>query len=776
MTNETIKDHKVGDPLSEIHESAEKHVSGYAQYVDDIPLPERSLHAYIGFSECAHGFITSLDLEEVRAVEGVIDVFTANSIPGRNDISPTGKNDEPILAQNEVLFWGQPIFVVVARKRLIARKAARLAKVSYEELDVILDICGAEEKGKVLVAPSLELKKGNVRQGLLESPRRIKGEIKIGGQDHFYLEGQVALSIPGEDDDITVYSSTQHPSEVQHMVSQALGVSNHSVKVEVRRMGGGFGGKETQSNQFAVLSALAAVRNSCAVKLRLDRDDDMICTGKRHDFIGRYDLGFDQTGQILAADVELSARCGYSSDLSGPVTDRALFHVDNCYFLPAVRLRSFPLKSNTVSNTAFRGFGGPQGMMVAERLIQEVAFDLQKDPVEIRKINLYGKKERSITPYHQSVKDNIALRLISELEEKSDYKVRRENILKYNSSNDYSRKGIALTPVKFGISFTATWYNQAGCLVHIYTDGSIYLSHGGTEMGQGLNTKMGSILAEEFDLPLSKIKISATDTSKVPNTSATAASSGSDLNGMAVLDAVSILKKRLEGVICRIYLVDKKSIFYRKGYVVFEGGRIKFEELVNKAYEQRVQLSAAGFYKTPKIHWDRVKGQGRPFYYFSYGAAVAEVTVDTFTGEAQVDRVDILHDVGQSLNKEIDLGQIEGAFIQGMGWLTNEELWWSNKGQLKTHAPSTYKIPLTSDRPSEFNIEIADWSKNKERTIKRSKAVGEPPFMLAISVHEALSMAVSSCGAAKCRPILNSPATPENLLISMSKAGNKKFG
>lgn len=773
MNNKNNKEWKLEQPIDATHESAEKHVTGSAQYVDDIPLPQKSLHAYLGFSECTHGLITSLDLEQVRAVEGVLDVFTANSIPGNNDISPTGKDDEPILAQNEVLFWGQPIFVVVARTRLIARKAARLAKVSYEALDATIDIRAAEKKGKVLVAPSLELKNGDVRQALRDSPRRIKGEIEIGGQDHFYLEGQVALSIPGEDDDMTVYSSTQHPSEVQHMVSRALGIANHSVKVEIRRMGGGFGGKETQSNQFAVLSALAAVRNNCAVKLRLDRDDDMICTGKRHDFVGRYDLGFDQTGKILAADVQLSARCGHSSDLSGPVTDRALFHVDNCYFLPAVRLKSFPLKSNTVSNTAFRGFGGPQGMMVSERLIQEVAFDLQKDPLEIRKINLYGKNEKSITPYHQSVTDNIALKLISELEKKSDYKVRREKILKFNSNNQCLKKGIALTPVKFGISFTATWYNQAGALVHIYTDGSIYLNHGGTEMGQGLNTKMRSIVAVEFDLPLAKIKVSATDTSKVPNTSATAASSGSDLNGMAVLNAVNLLKKRLNQVICNSYGVEGKSITYRKSHVLFDGGKIKFEELVTKAYEQRVQLSAAGFYKTPKIHWDRAKGQGRPFYYFSYGAAVSEVTVDTFTGEARVDRVDILHDVGQSLNKEIDLGQIEGGFIQGMGWLTNEELWWNDKGQLKTHAPSTYKIPLASDRPREFNIELANWSKNTERTIKRSKAVGEPPFMLAISVHEALSMATASCGITKCRPTLNAPATAEKLLESMSKLRNK---
>ena len=499
----------------------------------------------------------------------------------------------------------------------------------------------------------------------------------------------------------------------------------------------------------------------------------MICTGKRHDFIGRYDIGFDQTGKILAVDVNLSARCGYSSDLSGPVTDRALFHIDNCYFFPAVRLRSFPLKTNTVSNTAFRGFGGPQGMMVGERLIQEVAFDLQKDPLEIRKINLYGKKDNAITPYHQKVEDNIAFQIISELEQKAEYSERRDKVITFNRTNKFFKKGIALTPVKFGISFTATLFNQAGALVHIYKDGSVYLNHGGTEMGQGLHTKMVSIIANEFGLPISNIKISATDTTKVPNTSATAASSGSDLNGMAVLNAVIILKTRLADLLCDHYQANKKSIQYKGSYVIFNGGSIKFVDLIKIAYERRVQLSAAGFYKTPKIHWDRDKGTGRPFYYFSYGAAVAEVTVDEFTGESTVDRVDILHDVGQSLNTNIDLGQIEGGFIQGMGWLTNEELWWNKNGQLRTHAPSTYKIPLASDRPCIFNIELADWSKNKEQTIKRSKAVGEPPFMLAIAVHEALSMATSYSENTKCRPNLNSPATPEKLLECLAKTKEK---
>ncbi len=754
---------------SEVHDSASKHVCGSAIYVDDIELPARCLHCYLGFSNLAHGLITSLDLDDVRAFPGVVDVFTANSIPGENDISPSGKNDEPILADREVSFWGQPIFVVVAETRQTARKAARLAQVTYEELDFIPDIRSSEANGKTLVCPGLKLEKGDVSIALAKPSRRLSGEIEIGGQDHFYLEGHVSLSVPGEDDDLTVFSSTQHPSEVQHMVAKALRISSHSVKVEVRRMGGGFGGKETQSNQFAVISALAAVRNNCAVKLRLDRDDDMICTGKRHDIIARYDLAFDDNGYIAGLDLRLSARCGFSSDLSGPVTDRALFHVDNCYYFPAARLRSYPLKTNTVSNTAFRGFGGPQGMMVSERLIQEIAYDLQKDPLEIRKLNLYGKKDRCVTPYHQTIEDNVSWRIICELERKSDYQNRRNQIHKFNESNQILKKGIALTPVKFGISFTATWFNQAGALVHIYTDGSIYLNHGGTEMGQGLNTKVASVIADAFDLPHSRVKISATDTSKIPNTSATAASAGSDLNGMAALNAANTLKSRLADLIVSLYGVDRKTIYYKAGYVLFDKKRLKFEELIRKAYEQRVQLSATGFYKTPKIHWDRNKGCGRPFYYFSYGASTTEVTVDTLTGEFQVDRVDILHDVGSSLNTEIDRGQIEGGFIQGMGWLTTEELYWDKKGKLLTHAPSTYKIPLASDRPREFNIYLANWSRNKERTIKRSKAVGEPPLMLAISVHEAIGMAVAACGVRKSRPMLGAPATPEKVLACITK-------
>ena len=750
--------------ISRGHESSYKHVSGSAMYVDDLPLPENSLHAYIGFSECSNGIISSLDLEAVRQTEGVVDVFTARNIPGLNDISPSGKMDEPILAEREVLFWGQPIFVVVAEKRAIARKAARLGRVSYQVLPPKLAIRDAEKGDKKLVTPGLKLSRGNFTRDFQSARNKLIGEIEIGGQDHFYLEGQIALAQPGEDDDMLVISSTQHPSEVQHMVSSALGVSSNNVTVQVRRMGGAFGGKETQSNLFAVIAAIAARRCNKTVKLRLDRDDDMIATGKRHDFIGRYKVGFDDNGKILALDVKLSARCGFSADLSGPITDRALFHLDNCYFLPCLNFESFPFFTNTVSNTAFRGFGGPQGMLVAERIMQEIAFKLGKDTLEVRKLNLYGKKDRILTPYYQIVEDNIIQRIIRELEKTSNYQERRNMVNRFNEENRIFKKGISLTPVKFGISFTATWYNQAGALVHIYTDGSIALNHGGTEMGQGLFTKVSALLAAEFDLPLSAIKFGATDTSKVPNTSATAASSGTDLNGMAVLNAASKLKKRLAEFAVKEFGVKRNEIFYKEGNVILARRKMPFRNFIKAAYLSRVQLFETGFYKTPKIHWKRELGKGRPFYYFAYGAAVSEVIVDTLTGEYQVERVDILHDVGESINPNIDLGQIEGGFIQGMGWLTTEELWWDANGKLQTHAPSTYKIPLASDRPRKFNINLVEWASNKEKTVKRSKAVGEPPFMLAISVHEALSLAISSTQKNKTFPSLDAPATPERVL------------
>jgi len=750
------------------HDSAHKHVSGEAEYIDDIVEPTGLLHAYLGLSTVANGCIDEIDLSDVRSARGVVGVLTAADIPGVNDISPTGKKDDPVFA-TIVDFHGQAMFAVIAHSRAEARSAAMAAKVKYSEKKPVTDVAEARNNQYPFVTEPLTLKRGDAQSALEKAPKRIQSSMRIGGQDHFYLEGHIALALPGEDDDVTVYSSTQHPSEVQHMVGHVLDVPSNAVTVKVRRMGGAFGGKETQSNLFAAVAALAAKKFNRAVKLRPDRDDDMIVTGKRHDFLVDYDVGFTDEGRITAVDATFAARCGNSADLSGPVTDRALFHADNCYFIPDVVLKSEPFKTNTVSNTAFRGFGGPQGMLGGERMIEEIAYALGRDPLEIRKANFYGDTDRNITPYHQTVTDNIIGQIVEELETSSDYQSRREAILDFNRRKHVVRKGISLTPVKFGISFTATWYNQAGALVHIYTDGSLHLNHGGTEMGQGLNTKVAQVLADEFQVDLDQIKVTATDTGKVPNTSATAASSGSDLNGMAAAAAAKTIKGRLIAFACEKYAVTADQVIFEAGSVRVGDQTFAFRDFIKAAYMERVQLSATGFYKTPGIHWDRDAGSGRPFYYYAYGAAVSEVSVDTLTGEYQVDRVDILHDVGRSLNPAIDLGQIEGGFIQGMGWLTTEELWWDKQGRLRTHAPSTYKIPLASDRPRVFNVALADWSENREMTIRRSKAVGEPPFMLAMSVLEALSMAVASENDYSTCPRLDAPATPECVLMALER-------
>ncbi|KGJ10765.1 xanthine dehydrogenase molybdopterin binding subunit (plasmid) [Paracoccus versutus] len=752
-----------------IHDSAEKHVTGRADYTDDLMEPVGTLHAYLGLSTVAHGRIVSMDLDAVRKAPGVHLVLTAADIPGHNDISPTGLHDEPLLAGDEVQFHGQPIFAVVAETRDQARRACQLARVEYEELPFAIDAISARDAGLGYVTKPLKLKRGDMAE-MDRAPRRIEGRLTVGGQEHFYLESQIAFSIPGEDDEVVVNVSTQHPSEVQHMVAHVLGVPSNAVVVNVRRMGGGFGGKESQMNPFACISALAAKKLGRAVKLRPDRDDDFSITGKRHDFVIDYQVGYDETGRIHAVDADFYARCGWSSDLSGPVTDRALFHADNAYYYPAVELRSHPMKTNTCSNTAFRGFGGPQGVVMAERIVEDIAYALGRDPLEIRKLNLYENGQ--LTPYHQEVEDQILPRIFEELEASSDYHARRQAVLDWNARAQEQggaiRKGIALTPVKFGISFTATWYNQAGALIHIYSDGSIHLNHGGTEMGQGLNTKVAQVVAEALGVSIDRIRITKTTTEKVPNTSATAASSGSDLNGMAALDACRQLIERLTAFAAEAKGVPPELVSI--GETVQIGTEeMPFQDFVNTAYLARVQLSAAGFYKTPKIHWNRDTGQGRPFYYFAYGAACSEVSVDTLTGEYVIERADVLHDVGRSLNPALDKGQVEGAFVQGTGWLTSEELWWDQKGRLRTHAPSTYKIPLASDRPKVFNVQLADWSVNREATIKRSKAVGEPPFMLGISVFQALNMAVASFNGYAENPRIDAPATPERVLMAIER-------
>ena len=751
------------------HDSGHKHVAGTAEYIDDIPMPAGGLHAYLGLGTKAHARIVSIDLDAVRAAPGVVAVLTAADIPGHNDVSAVGAHDEPVFAETEIMFWGQPLFAVVAETRDAARRAAALAEVSYEDLPALIDVDAALTAGGEKVIENLVLTRGDTASALASAQHRLSGRMVIGGQEHFYLESQIALAIPGEDDDVTVFASTQHPSEVQHMVSHVLGVASNAVTVSVRRMGGGFGGKETQGNLFAVVAALAAKTLGRAVKIRPDRDDDMSVTGKRHDFVVDYELGFDEHGKITGVDGKFMARAGWSADLSGPVTDRALFHADNAYYYPAVHLESFPLRTNTVSNTAFRGFGGPQGLIAAERFIEEVAYALRMDPLDIRKANFYGTEKDNVTPYHQTIVDNIIHPLVDELEARSDYRARRAAITAFNRTSRIVRRGIALTPVKFGISFTATWFNQAGALVHVYRDGSVHLNHGGTEMGQGLNMKVAQVVADEFGLPVSRVKITATHTGKVPNTSATAASSGSDLNGMAAYDACRQIKERLADFAAAEFRSNAGEVQFADGEVRVAGQAMPFTTLIDKAYMARVQLSAAGFYKTPEIHWDRASGRGNPFYYFAYGASVSEVSVDTLTGEYTVDRVDVLHDVGRSLNPAIDLGQVEGGFIQGMGWLTTEELVWNDKGMLMTHAPSTYKIPLASDVPSVFNVRLADWSVNPKPTIGRSKAVGEPPLMLPVSVVEALSMAVASLADYRVCPRLDTPATPERVLMAAER-------
>ena len=750
------------------HDSAHKHVTGLAEYTDDIPEPHGTLHAYLGLADRAHAEILSIDLEAVRSAPGVIGVLTPPDIL-HNDVSPVGKHDDPIFAERLVEFHGQPIFAVIAETRDLARRAAKKARIDYRDLPHVTDVAAAVAADYPFVTDPLKLERGEVEPALATAPHRLTAQMRVGGQDHFYLEGHIAFAVPGEDDDVTVYSSTQHPSEVQHMVAHVMGVPSNAVTIIVRRMGGGFGGKETQPNLCAAVAAVAAKKWRRAVKLRPDRDDDMVATGKRHDFLIDYDVGYDADGRVLAVDGVFAARCGFSADLSGPVTDRALFHADNAYFYPAVRLRSKPMKTNTVSNTAYRGFGGPQGLIAAERIMEEIAYALGKDPLEVRRANFYGDGDRNVTPYHQTVTDNIIHRIVDELEVSSDYQARRAAVLAHNARGGIIRKGIALTPVKFGISFTATWYNQAGALVHVYNDGSVHLNHGGTEMGQGLNTKVAQVVADVFQVDIDRVKITATTTAKVPNTSATAASSGSDLNGMAAQNAAEQIRERLIDFAVKTHAVPREQVLFQPNAVLIGNRRISFDDFIREAYMGRVHLSAAGFYKTPDIHWDRAAGKGRPFYYYAYGAACSEVSVDSLTGEYHVDRTDILHDVGRSLNPAVDKGQVEGAFIQGMGWLTTEELWWDDKGRLRTHAPSTYKIPLASDRPAVFNVALADWSVNREPTIRRSKAVGEPPFMLGVSVFEALGMAVASMADYRVCPRLEAPATPERLLFAMER-------
>jgi len=740
------------------HDSATRHVNGSASYVDDLREPAGTLHVAVGGAPVARGRITGVDLASVRAAPGVVAVLTAADIPGKNDVSPV-KGDDPMFAESYVEFHGQVIFAVVARSRDAARRAVRLARIEIEPQAPLITVDQALAAASHIL-PDYTFARGDSTAALAASRHQIAGSLRIGGQEHFYLEGQVALAIPGEDQ-MLVYSSTQHPSELQHIVARLLGLPDAAVTVEVRRLGGAFGGKETQAAQWAAIAALAARLLGCACKLRLDRDDDMIMTGKRHDFRADYQVGFDADGRITAYDLCLASRCGYSADLSGAINDRAMFHADNAYFLPAAKIVTKRMKTHTVSNTAFRGFGGPQGMIAAERVVDAIAWTLGLDPLDVRKRNLYGPG-RDLTPYGMRVSDNILPELVDVLERSSRYRARRHLISAFNATSPIIKRGLALTPVKFGISFTTSHLNQAGALVHIYQDGSVHLNHGGTEMGQGLFVKVAQVVAEEFGIDLDRVTITATTTAQVPNTSATAASSGSDINGMAARAAAAAIKRRLIAFAAELFDVNAKTVELRDNRVVAGNHAMGFSELVKRAYLARISLSSTGFYRTPKIHWDAEKARGRPFYYFAYGAACAEVAIDTLTGEMKVARVDILHDVGRSLNPAIDIGQIEGGFVQGMGWLTSEELIFDDAGRLLTHAPSTYKIPCASDLPADFRVTLFD-GVNREETIYRSKAVGEPPLMLAIAVFAAVADAVHSVAPGRLVS-LDAPATPESIL------------
>lgn len=748
---------------SKAHDSAIKQVTGEARYIDDLREPTGLLHCYPGKSAIASGSIRSIDLTAVEEAPGVVAVIKAEDIPGKNDCSPIF-GDDPIISEGEITFFGQVIFAVFAKTRDQARWAAQLAVVDYEEEQPLISVGDADSSDST-VLPDYKIGRGDVGAELDKSANRLQGHFEIGGQDHFYLEGHVSMVEPGEDGDMVVHCSTQHPTEAQHQVADCLSIPHHAVEVQVRRMGGGFGGKESQSGQWACLAAIGANLTSRPVKIRLDRDDDMILTGKRHEFEASYDVGFDKSGRIEALDLKLLGRCGHSADLSGAIVDRAMMHSDNAYFLPAVAIHSRRLRTHTVSNTAFRGFGGPQGVLSIERIMDHIANSLGLDALAVRKVNLYGDEGRNKTPYEMEVFDNIAPELIEQLEESASYQDRRKEIAEFNSDNTYLKKGLSLTPVKFGISFTATHMNQAGALVNVYGDGSIGLNHGGTEMGQGLYVKVAQVVADSFGVDLERVKITATTTAKVPNTSPTAASSGADLNGMAAKIAADEIRTRLAGFAATLFHSTPDQVEFENGQVVVGEESLAFEELVKKALFARVSLSSTGYYKTPEIQWDVATGTGKPFFYFAYGAAVSEVTIDCLTGEYKVDRVDILHDVGHSLNPAIDRGQIEGGFIQGMGWLTTEELKWDAKGRLRTHAPSTYKIPTATDTPDIFNVALFEGDGNKANTIYSSKAVGEPPLMLGISVFSALTNAVAE--AIGDMPKLNAPATPEAVLMAL---------
>jgi xanthine dehydrogenase large subunit len=748
------------------HDSARRHVSGAALYIDDIKAQEGLLHAWVITSERAHAKLIATDFSAVRAAPGVVCVLTAADIPGENDAGPI-LSGEPLLARGVVTYFGEAIAVIAATSMNAARDAAELARITYEDLPAIVTIEEARAAESYVLAPML-MQRGDAAAAIAAAPHRLTGTATAGGQDHFYLETQIALAEPGEDGTYHVISSTQHPTEVQHIVARLLGTPLAAITVEVRRMGGAFGGKESHASLIAGMAAICAHHTRRPVKLRLTRDADMVITGKRHHTLSQFEVGYDDDGRILGMDMEISLGAGNVADLSGPVLTRALCHADNAYWIPNIRVRGYACKTNTVSNTAFRGFGGPQGMFAIEAVIAHLAAALGKPQDEIRRINFYHG-ENNITPYGQSIGENLLPRVLAELEQSASLAQRRQEIAAFNAAQPIIKKGLAVMPVKFGISFNLPSLNQAGALVHVYTDGSVHLNHGGTEMGQGLYLKISQVVAQGFSIALDNVQISSTRTDKVPNTSATAASSGTDINGMAALAAVETIKARMAEVAAAKLDGAVEDVIFSDGRVYIGNKSISFPELAHTCWAERVSLSATGFYKTPEIHFDQANMSGHPFYYFTYGACAAEAAIDTLTGEVRILRADIIQDCGASLNPAVDIGQIEGGFVQGLGWLTMEELFWDASGALKTHAPSTYKIPTSRDVPPIFNVKLLEKAPNAKPTIFRSKAVGEPPFMLAISCFLAVQEAVAAAAGSAAALTLTAPTTPHVVLQALSQ-------
>jgi xanthine dehydrogenase large subunit len=758
-----------------IHESAHLHVTGSATFTDDMPELAGTLYAALIMSPVAHGELIGdgIDREAILKEHGVVAVYTAKDIPGENNCGPI-VHDDPFLAVGKVEFLGQAVAVVVAREMLYAREAAHKAKVLVKELPPILTIDQAMA-AQSFVMPAKGITRGNATEAIAKAPRKVKGSTETGQQEQFYMEGQITYAVPREDGQLTLYSSTQHPDGNQREAAAALNLSTNDVEVICRRMGGGFGGKEGNASIFSQSAALAAFKLQKPVKLRVNRDDDMMITGKRHDFRIDYEVGYDDEGRILGADITLLSRCGYSTDYSGPVNDRACLHIDNCYYIPNLKLISHRCKTNTQSATAFRGFGGPQGMFGIETIIEQIANDIGKDPLDVRMLNIYkdpavsGNPATMVTQYGQTIADWVGDKVITQVAAEAKYRERRDSVNAFNKVNKRRKRGLALVPLKFGISFTATMLNQGGALLNIYMDGSVSVNHGGTEMGQGLNTKMAQVCADGLGIDLSYVRVTGTDTQKVPNASATSASSGADINGAAIMNATAQMRARLAPVAANMLGCKDTDVNFANNMAHGGGKSVEWTAVAKQAWMDRVGLSVAGFYMTPEIKYDFATLTGHAFYYYCYGASVSEVEIDTRTGEWWLKAVDIVHDAGKSINPAIDKGQIEGGYVQGMGWLTMEECVWDKKGKFLTHGPSTYKIPVAGDIPEHFNVTLFDGS-NLKPTPFNSKAVGEPPLMLALSTFFALRDAVSASADHQTVVHMSAPATPEKILMSCEKA------